>query len=652
MVSRRRSYALLIFLAFITPFLAGIIYFGNYHKQAAAAISYVGSSSRSASIQSSQTLTITKPTTIATGDVMIAHVMQANSTSSITPPSGWNVISMQGSTGIRSYIYYKAVTTSEPSSYSWTFSGSTNASGGISAYRGLNTALPIYMHAVRLSGCPLTGVSINVPNNAMLVFAGGGTANIGGITPPSGMTERYEQAASGSTSYMADQIYTTGGSTGQKQAACSSGASGAAHMVALNPAVAPATPTVIPTPTPIVGCTTSGIDFVLIFDRSGSMNDENRMTLAKQAAKNFIDSVAGIPNSRIALVSFESVGDETTDINFTTNFTQAKSVIDSYPANGLTCTRCGMTLARQQFQNNGRANAKKVAILFTDGQPWHSDDWYDSNKDEEEVQNVIDFGETLWVQNQIQMYAIGLGTAKFEDFLPDLVSFSNGRSYIARYGNELGPFYTDIVNNVQPKGSISGYVFHDQNRNGAFNSEPRLQGWEVVLTMGATTARRTTDASGNYSFTNICDGNHRVSVTEQPNWVTTLPLNPTYYNVSIVNGAAVTNRIFGVSQGYIITGNVFNDINKNGIKEASEQNYSGIPSISATRNGVPIGTITTGPGGYYQISGLTAGTVVVSFSNLPEDYSMTYPLNGPPPSFQVTVGPGCDINGSRGASCQ
>lgn len=109
----------------------------------------------------------------------------------------------------------------------------------------------------------------------------------------------------------------------------------------------------------------------------------------------------------------------------------------------------------------------------------------------------------------------------------------------------------------------------------------------------------------------------------------------------------IANANFGIVNLYTITGNVFFDANNNGVQDAGEPNHAGTPVINASR-----GTVTTGANGTYTIAGLTAGTVTVSFASLPSDYYMTYPLNGPPPSFQVIVGPGCDTNGSRGASCQ
>lgn len=577
----------------------------------------------------------------------------------------------------------------------------------------------------------------------------------------------------------------------------------------------------------VAACSTSGTDYVLITDRSGSMKDNNKGVLAQQAAKNFIDKISGEPGARVGLVSFEDVGDETTDLNLTTNFSQAKSVIDGYVFTGLTCTRCGINLARQQFDNNGRAGARKEVILLTDGMPWHTDDWYDTQEDEKEIVNILNVATTHWNQIQMQIYAIGLGTAKFQNFLPDLVAISGGQSYITTDGSQLNQFYNSILADLTPTGGVTGSVFNDTNSNNQINTgESKLSGWVVTLNPGGLS--RTTDSSGNFNFANICDGTYTLALTLKSGWFST---GPASVSVTVQNGQISTNRLFGVLQGYTVSGNVYIDANRNGVKDTGEANYSGatinrggassgstttdgsgnyafgdvapgsytiaivapagyqatttspvsltvngnasanfgiaplfsisghvfldanrnsikdtgetsLQSVVITRTGLsagstvtdasgnysftnltpgnysiaatpPVGymltttspvartigpstavnfgiaelysvsgnvfvdankdgfrnngevnftgtptvtasrgTVTTAPGGYYTISNLTAGPLTVSFSSLPADYYMTYPLNGPPPTFQITVGPGCNTNAAKGAICQ
>src|SRR5207302_11418362 len=62
-------------------------------------------------------------------------------------------------------------------------------------------------------------------------------------------------------------------------------------------------------------------------------------------------------------------------------------------------------------------------------------------------------------------------------------------------------------------GSVSGVVFHDDNRNGVFDSgESPMSGQTVYLYdgngsyLGATTS----DSTGGYSFGGLADGNYRV----------------------------------------------------------------------------------------------------------------------------------------------
>ncbi|HSX08835.1 MAG TPA: SdrD B-like domain-containing protein, partial [Candidatus Saccharimonadales bacterium] len=96
---------------------------------------------------------------------------------------------------------------------------------------------------------------------------------------------------------------------------------------------------------------------------------------------------------------------------------------------------------------------------------------------------------------------------------------------------------------------------------------------------------------------------------------------------------------------YNISGHVFDDINKNGKQDAGEPDYTGPITITSSD-----GSISTG-GGSYTISNLQPGQVTVSFPNLPSGYLMSYPKNGPPPSFIATVGIGCSVNGTTGATC-
>src|SRR5579862_9844168 len=77
---------------------------------------------------------LTKPTGTASGDVLYAIIsMAANKT--VTAPSGWTQIGTSyNGTSTFARFYRKVAGGSEPSSYSWSWSGSTTNVGVIVAW--------------------------------------------------------------------------------------------------------------------------------------------------------------------------------------------------------------------------------------------------------------------------------------------------------------------------------------------------------------------------------------------------------------------------------------------------------------------------------------------------------------------------------------
>ena len=150
------------------------------------------------------------------------------------------------------------------------------------------------------------------------------------------------------------------------------------------------------------------LDIVLVLDASGSMDDPmgghdrtKRITALKGAAGDFIDTIAkqneGLPAGRqhkVAIVKFagkksSSVGNGTYRSNgYTYNYSQVmkeltpcdtagatslKDTVDSISPAGATRADLGLQLAQSQLSSsNGRADAKKVVVFFTDGSPTSS----------------------------------------------------------------------------------------------------------------------------------------------------------------------------------------------------------------------------------------------------------------------------------------
>lgn len=151
-------------------------------------------------------------------------------------------------------------------------------------------------------------------------------------------------------------------------------------------------------------------------------------------------------------------------------------------------------------------------------------------------------------------------------------SYGGGKVYEYNFSNTTGPIFEfdpvklgHAVSGLtifgehtvaqKPLGSISGMKFNDLNANGIKDvGEPGLANWTITLTNqtgGMITTM--TDASGNYSFTNLTNGNYTVGEVLQAGWVQTAPATGTY-TVSITSGAAITGDDFGNFHKGDITG--------------------------------------------------------------------------------------------------
>ena len=168
------------------------------------------------------------------------------------------------------------------------------------------------------------------------------------------------------------------------------------------------------------------------------------------------------------------------------------------------------------------------------------------------------------------------------------------------------------------------------------------------MSLGATNVVQSGGTSLRIQGTNLTYNYVDIAATLNPIPQTPIP-TPTPIQQTTPTPALTPNLtpILPTGTTYSISGDIFIDANTNGIKDSDESNTSEIPSITASR-----GTTTINANGTYTISNLSPGTVTIYLNTLPQGYSMTYPLNGPPPSFQVSVGPGCTTNEARGASCE
>jgi Ca2+-binding RTX toxin-like protein len=135
-------------------------------------------------------------------------------------------------------------------------------------------------------------------------------------------------------------------------------------------------------------------------------------------------------------------------------------------------------------------------------------------------------------------------------------------------------------------GKISGLKFNDRNKNGVQDApaEPSLAGWTIYLdqnnngVLDPTELSTVTDINGKYQFTKLPPATYNVRELPQPGWTQIVPAAnaaaPTLsgaITIPLTSGLDSQNNNFGnFFQTATISGQKFNDLNQNGVKDTGE----------------------------------------------------------------------------------
>jgi hypothetical protein len=177
---------------------------------------------------------------IATIDVL--------STPTVTPNTGgWSVVTnTTAGTAMRHLTYVRVAGSTEPTSYTWSWSGRQGASGGIAAYQGVDRTTPVDAFAASASTTSSTSIvapSVTTTKAGDALVGSFGIATNPTFTPPAGMDERFEVAGTSLKvgSSLDDQMLSAASSTGSRTATSSKAAVSVGATIALR-AAASSTP--------------------------------------------------------------------------------------------------------------------------------------------------------------------------------------------------------------------------------------------------------------------------------------------------------------------------------------------------------------------------------------------------------------------------
>jgi methionine-rich copper-binding protein CopC len=200
-------------------------------------------SASSANNLTATTLVIPAPAGVAAGDALLAAVATRGAPT-ITAPAGWALVRQDANAStMRQAIFVRIAGASEPASYTFTLSSAQSAAGGVVAYTGVNATTPVDVHGGQLnaSSTAITAPSITTTGANRMIVGFFGAPVLTSMTPPGGMTERYDQTVPTTNTYKvtsgaADQAVAAAGATGTRVATAVNASANIGQLVALNPA--------------------------------------------------------------------------------------------------------------------------------------------------------------------------------------------------------------------------------------------------------------------------------------------------------------------------------------------------------------------------------------------------------------------------------
>ncbi len=426
----------------------------------------------------------------------------------------------------------------------------------------------------------------------------------------------------------------------------------------VNFGLSPYTPAVL---TNSCGAAAPEADIMLVLDSSGSMGEGSKIHDAIAAAQSFVDTVASQhPASQVGLVTYSTTVHIVDPLmqDHGANQTKLDHDLGTAVADGTTCGLCAMQEAVNQLESGHHGNDTRVIVFLTDGIENYLPGGHDQVPPQTAQDPILALADQEHNDHGTSFFTIGLGTDVDANFLQKLADDTEAKYYFTPTSDQLNSIYASIYYEItQGVGQVKGTVYKDVNFNRRLDAaDLGLPSWIATLSNGTTTYTQVTDVSGNYTFTGICTGAYTLQEQAQPGWFQDSPRHPSNYAINVLNSSAITKKNFGNTQGYTVAGFVFDDRNKNQTFDSDETAFtSGLDITFTPTNGT---TSTAGSvvydttSGQYTVQGLLPGSYIISYLGpLPVHYFPVYPVGAPFPSYVVTVGPGCSVDGTTGGSC-
>ena len=347
MVKKQLTYARRLLTILVVAILLSSLIALMFPPKYSAAITYVSNASATSNGTVVSSQTVTAPSGMVSGEIEIAEVATFKAGSpglTVTAPSGWSIIGAQINAG-KYYLndYYHLTTSTEPTSYTWSYSSAVDNIISISVYSGENSTSPIDSQASQSNASsttqaiPSTSTSYNGDVVIPLVsYEGSATA----ATYTSGLNQIITTSTPNVGLFAAYEVLNNAGSTGTFQTTTSAAVASLVQTVAVAPSGGVAGIQYVGTDTP-ANCGNNGCTSLSTASPTGwsagnlfiaSVNwDTNTDTLTPPSGWTQINSTSN--NGGYALADFYHFALSTDPSSFSWTFsgsTQAIATISDY----------------------------------------------------------------------------------------------------------------------------------------------------------------------------------------------------------------------------------------------------------------------------------------------------------------------------------
>ncbi len=306
---------------------------------------------------------------------------------------------------------------------------------------------------------------------------------------------------------------------------------------------------------------------VLVIDRSGSMNSNNKIQLAREGAKLFTDLVSD--GDKLAVVSYASAASVNFSLQTVNSGTKAaaKAAIDGISASGSTNIGGGLRVALNQILGAGDRGCQQVVILLTNGQ---------HNIGEDPLNVLSDLKD-----NGVIVNTIGLEGNTNTTLLTQIANDTGGRFFFAASSADLQTANTQLFTESTENGGLITSALAPLNTGDMANEAVTIDdlteqatfliSWPVTanidLTLqapdGTIITPSTADTDPNITF--VSEPNHELYTVNSPqpgDWVMQLnAISASISNKAVEIGTAAAQPVevavqaLGVSENIVLTAN-------------------------------------------------------------------------------------------------